>query len=224
MCCKRFRQRLPQEAARQAADRRRRLFFTDGARLATDQGFPGLASEAIGAGSGELFRSWLRQVVETDVWVVGHDGPDCGAGCGVICWGVAELSAPKAEHVNRNFAVANIYIGKRLKQVREDAGLNQRDFAARIGSSSGRVSEIESGKNIPGGDLLLRLNQEFGTDLTWLLAGTRDGAVIPLGDSLSPDEAALLDNYRNSPKEARDALKATSAALAQSKLTKGKSA
>ncbi len=120
--------------------------------------------------------------------------------------------------------MANIYIGKRLKQVREDAGLNQRDFAARIGSSSGRVSEIESGKNIPGGDLLLRLNQEFGTDLTWLLAGTRDGAVIPLGDSLSPDEAALLDNYRNSPKEARDALKATSAALAQSKLTKGKSA
>jgi transcriptional regulator with XRE-family HTH domain len=92
--------------------------------------------------------------------------------------------------------MANIDIGKRLKQVREGAGLNQRDFATRIASSSGRVSEIESGKNVPSGDLLLRLNQEFGTDLTWLLAGTKDGAVIPLGTVLTAEEQVLVDGFR----------------------------
>lgn len=93
--------------------------------------------------------------------------------------------------------MANIDIGKRIKQVREDAGLNQRDFAARMGSSSGRVSEIESGKNVPGGDLLLRLNQEFGTDLTWVLTGKQDGTVIPLGTVLTAEEQVLVDGYRS---------------------------
>lgn len=67
--------------------------------------------------------------------------------------------------------MASIDIGKRIRQVRETTGANQREFAARLGSSSGRISEIESGKNMPGGDLLLRINQEFKTDLTWLLTG-----------------------------------------------------
>lgn len=41
---------------------------------------------------------------------------------------------------------------------------------------------------------------------------------------LAPDEAALLDNYRNSPPEARAAIKATSDALARPAKGRGKAA
>jgi hypothetical protein len=61
-----------------------------------------------------------------------------------------------------------------------------------------------------------------GADVLYILTGQRSFTPPP---SLLPDEAALLDNYRNSPKSARDAMKATSAALAQSSgLRRGKSA
>lgn len=92
--------------------------------------------------------------------------------------------------------MANIDIGKRTKQVRESVSLNQRDFATRIGSSSGRVSEIESGKNLPSGDLLIRLNEEFGADITWLLTGKKDAALIPHGTVLTAEEQVLVDGFR----------------------------
>lgn len=76
----------------------------------------------------------------------------------------------------------------------------------------------------------LGLNAEQGRVVMELLffaqTGNPEAARQALAElaGLKPDEAALLDNYRNSPKEARDALKATSAALAQSGLAKGKAA
>lgn len=94
--------------------------------------------------------------------------------------------------------------------------MSQRDFAAKLGTSSGYISGLESGKTMPGGDFLLRIHQEFGTDVTWLLTGITTAGVVPVPPrELKPDEAALLDNYRNSSKEGKDALKATSIALAK---------
>lgn len=110
-------------------------------------------------------------------------------------------------------------LGGRLKQTREAAGLNLRDFAARVGTSAGRISEIESDKSIPGGDLLVRVYSEFGVDLTWLLTGATAAGEVPVRP-LAPDEVALLDNYRNSPEAGKTAIKTTSAAFAQSKVKK----
>lgn len=67
----------------------------------------------------------------------------------------------------------------------------------------------------------LAATAQVGADVLYILTGERSFTPPP---ALKPDEAALLDNYRNSPKEAQDALKATSAALAQSITKKGKSA
>lgn len=53
-----------------------------------------------------------------------------------------------------------------------------------------------------------------GVDVLYVLTGVHGGAA----PALAPDEAALLDNYRHSPKDQRDILKATSAAFAQPKL------
>lgn len=112
-------------------------------------------------------------------------------------------------------------IGERVKQVRDKFGLNQRDFAARLGTGAGRISMIESGQNVPGGDLLVRLHAEFGVDLNWLLTGVTATGEVPVAP-LAPDEAALLDNYRNSPEDQQRLLRETGAAFAQSKVKKGK--
>jgi hypothetical protein len=60
-----------------------------------------------------------------------------------------------------------------------------------------------------------------GADVTYILTGGRSGAV----SSLAPDEAALLDNYRNSPEAGREAVRKTAFAVSKSegegKLKKG---
>lgn len=63
-------------------------------------------------------------------------------------------------------------MGGRLKIVRKDRGLSQKDFAALIGTSQGYICDIEKGKKSPGGDLLLTLRLTLGIDLNWLLTGS----------------------------------------------------
>lgn len=107
-------------------------------------------------------------------------------------------------------------IGMRVQQLRTDTKLNQRDFAARLGISSGGISQIESGKTMPGGDFLLKIHQEFGIDVTWLLTGLSIGGATPLPASipaLTPDEGTLLDNYRRCGVQAKKNLIQTAALL-----------
>lgn len=75
-------------------------------------------------------------------------------------------------------------IGTRIRAVRRQAGLSQRDFGARLGTSSGRISEIESGKTTPGGEFLLRLYQEFGADITYVVTGESRQRVRAITDEL----------------------------------------
>ena len=62
-------------------------------------------------------------------------------------------------------------IGERFKEIRVRNGLKQQEFAKRIGTSSGYISEIESEKKLPGAETLLSLKREFDVDLNWLLTG-----------------------------------------------------
>ena len=63
-------------------------------------------------------------------------------------------------------------IGDRIKQLRIEKGLSQQEFGARLGTSSGYVSEIENGKKQPGSEILFSLKREFNIDLNWLVAST----------------------------------------------------
>lgn len=100
----------------------------------------------------------------------------------------------------------SIDIGVRIRQIRMNAKLNQRDFASRLRISTGGISQIESGKVMPGGDFLLRIHQEFNVDITYLLTG--EYALRELskyGTINNADEAQILTEYRKSSNEARDA-------------------
>lgn len=115
------------------------------------------------------------------------------------------------------------YFGDRLKVERERLGFSQDQMA-----EAGRVKKraycyYEANERAP--DVLFLEALAFaGADVLYIVSGSRSLAsqqshqvnqdVAPYG--LSADEAALLDNYRHSPPEAQAALRATSAALAQS--------
>lgn len=93
-----------------------------------------------------------------------------------------------AIEININmFAIEIPMIGERLKQIRINNNLTQQVFAARLGTSSGFISEIESGKKLPGSDFLISLRREFSVDLNMFLTGS----VSDTGDENrnSPDKA-----------------------------------
>jgi transcriptional regulator with XRE-family HTH domain len=103
-----------------------------------------------------------------------------------------------------------VAIGERIQSVRGD--VTQKDFAARLGIGRTSVVRYESGQRKPDALFVARLYAVFGINPVWLLTG--EGVISP-HDTLKPDEAILLDNYRNSPMEGKDAIKRAAFALAK---------
>ncbi len=62
-------------------------------------------------------------------------------------------------------------VGERLKATRLLIGLNQRDFAQRLGTSGAYISCVELGHSMPGGRFLRCLHREFDININWLLSG-----------------------------------------------------
>jgi transcriptional regulator with XRE-family HTH domain len=61
-------------------------------------------------------------------------------------------------------------VGRRVRELR---GLdrNQAEFASRIGISQGQLSRYEKGNSEIGAEALLRLAEEAGKSIEWLLTG-----------------------------------------------------
>ncbi|PIO48676.1 MAG: hypothetical protein CMR00_03145 [[Chlorobium] sp. 445] len=62
-------------------------------------------------------------------------------------------------------------IGVRLKEARLSMHYSQQHFANRLNTSTGFISEIESGKKLPGVQLLHSLWRNFNINTNWLLTG-----------------------------------------------------
>lgn len=103
-------------------------------------------------------------------------------------------------------------IADRIKEVTR--GMTQAELAALLKEKNPhRVNSILSGKQRVPEDFLVKFLEVFRVDANWLLLGAGESSK----PKLTPREAALLDNYRNCPEDARRNLDATSALLAQFK-------
>lgn len=102
-------------------------------------------------------------------------------------------------------------IEKRLKEERERLGLSQPGFGELTGVVKQTVIQWEKGASAPNAGQLAAI-AAAGADVLYILTGQR---VITPAPALKPDEAALLDNYRNSPQEGKQQLEAASALYAQ---------
>ena len=76
-------------------------------------------------------------------------------------------------------------IGKRIKMLRAYLGMNQTDFAAKIGSAQNTITGYESGRRNPSGQVLELICQTFNVNRKWLLSGE--------GDMLQPKTSEELD-------------------------------
>ncbi|EAB3743439.1 XRE family transcriptional regulator [Salmonella enterica] len=109
-------------------------------------------------------------------------------------------------------------LGSRLKDERKRLGMNQTEFVELIGVSRGSQVAYEADKKIPGGAYLASI-EKVGIDVLYVLTGKR----IPKPNGLtteSPEETALLENYRAMDEAARLNMQAVSAAFAQVNLNK----
>ena len=100
--------------------------------------------------------------------------------------------------------------GDRLKEERERLGLSQTDFGAIGGVQKLAQINYEKGPRVPDLTYLAGISAA-GADVLYIVTGQR----LPGTPALTPEESALLDNFRHSPPAARKAIKATSDLLAQ---------
>ena len=62
--------------------------------------------------------------------------------------------------------------GKRIKLLREELRMKQKEFASGIGISASFISQIEMGHKNPGYDFLYILMSKYHVSLDWLFYGT----------------------------------------------------
>jgi transcriptional regulator with XRE-family HTH domain len=62
-------------------------------------------------------------------------------------------------------------LGKRVREIRKQRQLTQKEVAEKTGISQAFISEIENDKKVPGGDILKSLLQFFEIEANWLLSG-----------------------------------------------------
>jgi len=61
-------------------------------------------------------------------------------------------------------------VGRRVRALR-GFDLKQGDFARQLGISQGQLSRYEQGKSEIGAEVLLRISQQFGKSIEWVLTG-----------------------------------------------------
>ena len=61
-------------------------------------------------------------------------------------------------------------VGRRIRELR-GFDLTQKEFAASIGVSQGYLSSMENGAVEVGAPILLRIAQQYGKSIEWLLTG-----------------------------------------------------
>jgi transcriptional regulator with XRE-family HTH domain len=83
-----------------------------------------------------------------------------------------------------NFTQALDTLGNRVGQVIAHVGVNQTEFARRLGVSPGFVSEVVRGNKKPGAEFFLLIRKTFGVSLDWLLSG--EGTLLG-GSSINLD-------------------------------------
>lgn len=73
-----------------------------------------------------------------------------------------------------------VSLGRRIKSIRKDMGINQEEMAETLGISSGYMSEIERGNANPTADLLFKLGEKYHINISFLFYGTGE-TTSPLG-------------------------------------------
>lgn len=87
-------------------------------------------------------------------------------------------------------------IGERLKSRRKELHLTLTDVHAKIGISTGNLSDIERGKYLPSASMIVSLSELYECDTDWILKGK---SLISDNLVLTDNECLLLHIFRELP-------------------------
>lgn len=121
----------------------------------------------------------------------------------------------------------------KIKELRLENALTQKEFAERLGLDAHNVGDWERGKGEPNSDMLVKIASVFGVSVDYLLGleddfgktvigsvpvGSSDSArsaVSTVDDLLSPEERKLIADYRKLDKVSKRAIERTASSLAE---------
>lgn len=90
----------------------------------------------------------------------------------------------------------------RLKELRKERNLLQKEVAKAIGTSQANIGRWESGQNEPSSHYVIALADFFGVSADYLLGREDDFGNVAINADLSEEEKEILKTYRNlSPKQ-----------------------
>lgn len=104
-------------------------------------------------------------------------------------------------------------VGERLREERTRIGLNQDDFSKIGGVNRNTQGSYEKNDRSPDATYLASV-AIAGVDVLYVVTGQRS---IPSPDSVSPEEAEVLNSYRSMSEEDRASVQRLMAALAAMK-------
>lgn len=87
-------------------------------------------------------------------------------------------------------------IGERIKFIRKEKNITQKDIKATIGIGQSTLSDIENGKNAPSYDTILSLSKFFDVSPEWLLTGKEAAQHKSVDYTFTPEELRLIELYR----------------------------
>ena len=90
--------------------------------------------------------------------------------------------------------INNIEIGKRIKEIRNDKKLNQREFAKRLTLSQNHISYLEKGIRKITEKFINDLCKEYNVNKEWLLTGTGEKYIDMIEGLNIDDEHDLVED------------------------------
>ena len=82
-------------------------------------------------------------------------------------------------------------IGKRIRHIRQEKDLMQKEVATALGVSHSTLSRIENGELLPTTTQLMKLQEKYGVSVDWILFGK--GPILPLtAPAQLTDELTML--------------------------------
>lgn len=88
----------------------------------------------------------------------------------------------------------------RLKQLREQRGFSQKEFAAEMDLPYTTYNSYETGKRAPDFDMLSRFADYFHVSIDFLLGHDTPSSALPSPTyQITPHEQALIEAYRKHP-------------------------
>lgn len=91
-----------------------------------------------------------------------------------------------------------------------------KEFAEELEISQARITDVMREKQKMPEDLLLKLITKYNVNANWLVAGVGDMFIGTIPSSnLTASESALLDDYRESNEQGKEAIEKTASALAE---------